>query len=261
MRGLALLSFVAVAIAPATASAYRPFDGTDADVAKPGEFELEIGPGYLAGRGLSTSLALPSFVLNQGLFPHWELVVDGKNVVPVHHEPGERRAELDDTDVQLKWVFREGSLQGKRGVSLATEFGALLPTTGEERGVGAIANLIASYKWSALAVHLDLGGAVRRDDRFVTGSIIMEGPFRLAIRPVLEVLVSRELSVATLYSTLCGFIWKVGEDTALDAGLRRGMTAGQPFTEVRLGLTWSFPVWSGEAPTLPEREATPRERH
>jgi hypothetical protein len=27
-----------------SALAYRPFDSTDADVARPGEFELELGP-------------------------------------------------------------------------------------------------------------------------------------------------------------------------------------------------------------------------
>jgi hypothetical protein len=41
---LASLAPLAVVLAPGVAWAYRPFDGTDGDVAAPGELAIELGP-------------------------------------------------------------------------------------------------------------------------------------------------------------------------------------------------------------------------
>jgi hypothetical protein len=70
------------------ASAYRPFEGTDADVAYAGDFELEAGPAYPAARHITPSLALPARVLNRGL---------------VHGVGGENVAELP---AGLTWTLR-----------------------------------------------------------------------------------------------------------------------------------------------------------
>lgn len=49
------------------AYAYRPFDGTDASVADPGEIEMEFGPvGFLKEGGAETIIA-PSAVINLGI--------------------------------------------------------------------------------------------------------------------------------------------------------------------------------------------------
>jgi hypothetical protein len=253
--GLALATFVAAF----PARAYRPFDGTDADVAPSGEFELEIGPAYLAGRDRKSELALPALVLNQGLFPRWELVVDARNRVALHRDAEHPRVQLDDDDVQLKWVMREGSLQGKTGPSVATEFGVLLPTTNEERNFGGLVDVIVSQKWSALALHWNLSGATRPGVREVGTSLIVEGPFH-RVRPVLEIFAARELSVASTVSALSGFIWRIGDDSAFDFGLRRGLAGDEPFTEVRLGLTWATQVFGAAESSLPDRESEPRTR-
>ena len=47
----ALLIFLAVAARPGPAFAYRPFDGTDAAVAAPGELEVELQPGGIQHEG------------------------------------------------------------------------------------------------------------------------------------------------------------------------------------------------------------------
>src|SRR5579859_7136103 len=99
------LFMASVLLASPSALAYRPFDGTDADVAHPGEFELEIGPAYTVSRGLGPGLALPSIVLNQGLLAGWELVVDGRNDVSLDRAPGSPMMRVDDVDVQLKCVL------------------------------------------------------------------------------------------------------------------------------------------------------------
>jgi hypothetical protein len=58
MATLRTLALLALAVAPA-ASAYRPFDNTDADVAKQREVQLEIGPlGFVAAGGRSEGATL-----------------------------------------------------------------------------------------------------------------------------------------------------------------------------------------------------------
>src|SRR5690348_13709522 len=63
----------------AQAWAYRPFDSTDAEVAKPGELEFEIGPvGYLVAEG-ERFLVAPAIIGNAGLVDRVELVLEGRN--------------------------------------------------------------------------------------------------------------------------------------------------------------------------------------
>lgn len=60
---MALVALLAVAH---DAHAYRPFDGTDADVAEPGEIELHLGP--LQGvRTHGANVYAPGLVFNYGL--------------------------------------------------------------------------------------------------------------------------------------------------------------------------------------------------
>ena len=77
-RAVAAAIGIAVAWTPVAAHAYRPFDGTDADVAEAGEFELELGPAHFYGQGPHHYVIAPATVLNLGLVPRLELVVDAK---------------------------------------------------------------------------------------------------------------------------------------------------------------------------------------
>jgi hypothetical protein len=243
---------------PGIAHAYRPFDGTDADVAEPGEFELEIGPSYQAGRHSPRSLTLPSTVLNFGIQPGWELVIDGKGLLSLDREAGESAMKLTDTDVLLKRVLRRGSLQGEDGLSIATEFGTLIPTEADRR-FGAIANLITSQMWRSLALHLNTAGSLTREGTFnVLGGLIVEGPRAFAIRPVAEVFVEHTLRGESSYSSLVGGIWEVSDHLALDCGIRGAwVTSLGVVEEARIGLTWNVHVLEIASPTPAMARAAP----
>ena len=95
---------------PSGAFAYRPFDGTDAAVADPGEVEVELGPlGYLR-EGSERTLIAPALTLNYGITQGWEAVVEGQGNQGL--STGNRRSSLVDNGVLLKGVLREGSLLG-----------------------------------------------------------------------------------------------------------------------------------------------------
>jgi hypothetical protein len=53
--------------------AYRPFDGTDAAVADPGEVEIELQPAGALWVNSQPALVAPDIVYNYGLIKDWEL--------------------------------------------------------------------------------------------------------------------------------------------------------------------------------------------
>lgn len=81
---------LAVLGSPRPAFGYRPFDGTDADVAAFGDFELELGPVHWYSQGPNAYLIAPATVLNLGFAPSWELVCDYQNFVAIDGRPGRR---------------------------------------------------------------------------------------------------------------------------------------------------------------------------
>ena len=90
------------------AHAYRPFDGTDAAVPDPGEFELELGPLQHVSEGSVRSWIAPAVVANWGLANGRELVLEGK-VRTLHDQPAEGyRTSLVDDALSLKQVHRNG---------------------------------------------------------------------------------------------------------------------------------------------------------
>ena len=105
------------------ASAYRPFDGTDAAVAAKGEMEIELQPAGRLRDESGTSLIAPATVINYGFAEHWEAVLEGLGQTPLS-PPGP--TNLMAAGAFLKGVVVPGSLQGKSGPSVATEFGVLL---------------------------------------------------------------------------------------------------------------------------------------
>jgi len=244
------LATLAAAIALSTpAFAYRPFDGTDGDVAEVGEFELEMGPAQFLSTSEGRYLMAPAAVLNLGVAPGFELVVDFKDFVAVQPVAGQPRMRLVDTDVLLKSILRHGTLQDQAGVSIALEAGLLLPDVGGTKGFGAQANLITSYRWDALSLHLNTSAALTRDhqmDGFV--SLIAEGPHDWALRPVGEIYTEHEVGNDATYSALAGAIWQVRDRLALDAAVRYAAQPGNDAVEVRFGITWGVALWHHEAP-------------
>jgi hypothetical protein len=248
------LIFAATLLAGTTLSrrarAYRPFDGTEADVAEVGAFELELGPAHWLARNGKNTLFAPATVLNLGLAEGWELVGDFKGSVPIARDTNESAFRLVDTDVFVKHVLRRGCLQEGAGPSVAIEAGPLLPELRGESGYGAAFNVIVSERLGWLTLHLNDVASLARgthDPAWLT-TLIAEGPDSLAIRPVAELYAEHEFRPSrTSSSALAGAIWRAREGLDVDAAFRVGRRDGAQETEVRLGFTWTTEAWAAHA--------------
>jgi hypothetical protein len=229
-----------VAIWSAPASAYRPFDGTDAAVAAPGELEIELQPAGRLRESGNTTLVAPATVFNYGLSEGWEAVFEGRGETPLSSQGP---TNLTTGGAFLKHVLQPGSLQDKSGPSVATEFGVLLPDGTGNSGVGASLAGIVSQRWDWGTIHLNAETAFTREhhgDVFLGG--IIEGPSQWTVRPVAEVFYENEFGKAETISGLIGLIWRVCDDLSFDVGLRHALTNGHPVNEIRAGLTFGFPL-------------------
>src|SRR5262245_38760528 len=95
-HGLFVLVVGSTLLSARGAFAYRPFDGTDADVADPSEVELEIGPiGYVRA-GSRNFLVAPALIANYGVVERWELVLEGRHQLLLGDTNGEPRSSLTD---------------------------------------------------------------------------------------------------------------------------------------------------------------------
>jgi hypothetical protein len=238
---LASGSAIALSLAwSSPASAYRPFDGTDAAVAAPGEVEIELQPAGRLREGTTTTLVAPATVFNFGLSEGWEAVFEGQGQTPLSPSGP---TSLTAAGAFLKHVLQPGSLQDKHGPSVATEFGVLLPDSTGNLGVGASLAGIVSQRWDWGTIHLNGETALTRDhhaDVFL-GSII-EGPISWPVRPVAEFFYENEFGKAETISGLIGLIWKVRDDLSFDVALRHALTNRHPVNEIRAGLTFGFPL-------------------
>lgn len=240
-RMIALLALILAAPGEG-ALAYRPFDGTDADVADRGEVELELGPvGYLH-EGDRDFVIAPDAILNFGLTKRWEVVLEGQHRIRSDQRSGEARHQLTDTAAFLKGVLREGDLQGRPGPSIALEFGALLPTIHDESGVGAAVLLAASRRWNAVTLHVTGEIALERSGDITRfGGLILEGPERWRVRPVIELFVEGDAGDSfPVRSALVGAIWEASDMLSFDCGVRVARSEGETDYELRAGLTWTL---------------------
>lgn len=223
------------------AYAYRPFDGTDASVADPGDFELELGPLQHVREGPERSWTAPAVIGNWGLANDRELVLEAKvRTLQDRPEEGHRTSVVDDA-LSLKQVHRRGSLQDGAGVSIASECGILLPNVHAESGTGFTCAVILSHRLPAVSFHFNAALSRSREhhaDRFF--SLILEGHPAGAVRPVMEVFHERDNRGFEENSALAGLIWRAAENVSFDAGARTARADGQGVREVRAGLTWSF---------------------
>jgi hypothetical protein len=227
-------------IAPAPASAYRPFDGTDAAVADKDKMEIELQPAGIIKDASGKTLIAPAARFNYGYTENWEAVLEGQFETPLSPSGP---ASLRAAGAFLKGVLREGSLQDKTGPSVATEFGVLLPDSQGPSGFGASLTGIVSQRWDWGAIHLNGVAEVTREHRAdLFTSVIIEGPSKWTVRPVAEVLYEKEFGKSDTVSGLAGLIWKVSEDLSFDAGVRHAWVNGRPLNEVRAGMTLGFSV-------------------
>jgi hypothetical protein len=231
----------------APAFAYRPFDGTDAAVAAPGEVEIELQPAGRLRDETGVSLVAPATVFNYGFSEGWEAVLEGQGQALLSPSGP---TSLAAAGAFLKHVLQPGSLQDKTGPSVATEFGVLLPDSTAPSGVGASLAGIVSQRWDWGTIHLNAETALTRDhhaDLFL-GAII-EGPSKWSVRPVAEFFVEKELGRFDTVSALVGLIWQARDDLSFDVGLRHALTNGRPVNEVRAGMTFGFPLRALDGPS------------
>jgi len=224
----------------APASAYRPFDGTDAAVADKDKFEIELQPAGVLKDASGKTLIAPAARFNYGLTETWEAVLEGQFENPLS-PPGS--ANLKAAGAFLKGVLREGSLQKKDGPSVATEFGVLLPDSQGPSQLGASLAGIVSQRWDWGAIHLNgVAELTREHHADLFAGVIIEGPSKWTVRPVAEVFYEKEFGKSDTVSGLAGLIWQVREDLAFDVGVRHALTNGHPVNELRAGMTVSFSV-------------------
>lgn len=255
-----ICSFVATTCWVQLAVAYRPFDGTDADVAEPGEVELEIGPAGYRQQGASRFVVAPALVANYGFAPGFEAVLEGRQDLQLNAT--QHLWQVQDVAFSVKSLLRPGSLQGGRGLSVALELGMLLP--GFESRWGTHVASIFSLQLPAVALHLNLANNLLYSVRYEAAvSLIAEGPDRWRLRPVAEVLVEREFgqggfSDGVAESVLVGGILRATDALSFDVGLRYGRAEGQREKEVRAGLTWAFEVAGQERDSLSQARLAAR---
>ena len=222
------------------AFAYRPFDGTDAAVAEPGELEVELQPAGVRRDGSTKTLVAPWTVLNFGLNDGWEAVFEGRGETPL---ASSGPTGFTEGGAFLKHVVVPGSLQDKTGPSVATEFGVLLPDSTGDSSVGASWAGIVSQRWDWGTVNFNVETALTRDhhaDVFI--GTILEGPSKWKVRPVAEVFYEKEFGQEETVSGLVGLIWQANDKLSFDVAYRYAVTNGHPVNEIRAGLTFGFPL-------------------
>lgn len=237
-RRLVLLA--CIALCPSVAMAYRPFDGTDAAVADPGELEIELQPAGARRTDDQRTLIAPATVINYGFAKHWELVLESQLETPL--SPG-GVSNLTSSGIFLKHVLRPGALQDQPGPSVATEFGVLLPDTLGPSGTGFSVAGIVSQRWDWGTAHFNVQGELTRSQHAdVFTSLILEGPSKWTVRPVAELAYEEEFGQAHTVSALIGAIWQVRDNLSFDVAFRRASTNGMQASEIRAGLTFGFPI-------------------
>jgi hypothetical protein len=240
IRGRPGLVCVCLLMGLGPASAYRPFDGTDAAVVDKDKFEVEFQPAGLLKDASGKSLIGPAARFNYGYKENWEAVLEGQIENPLSPSGP---ANLRDAGAFLKGVLREGSLQDKTGPSVATEFGVLLPDSQGNSQFGASLAGIVSQRWDWGAIHLNGVAELTREHRAdLFAGVIIEGPSKWTVRPVAEFFYEKEFGKSETVSGLVGMIWQVREDLSFDVGLRHALTDGHPVNELRAGMTVAFSV-------------------
>ena len=228
---------------PLTASAYRPFDGTDADVAELHELELEIGPAGYYRQGSALDL-VSGGVINFGFAPGFELVLQGFAYVP-NDASSPALNKFTDTGAFVKHVWRDGCLQGEGGPSFATETGPLLPTVNDASGFGAyVGGILSTCVGESLIIHWNAEVQILRatyDLDLFGGAILELSPSKYVVRPVAEVFVEHDFGGVQTYSGLVGMIWRVREKLSLDVAVREALIAEQKVSEVRMGFSLAIP--------------------
>ena len=245
---LLALTCVLACIAVRPASAFRPFDGSDARVAEPHLFELEMSPISYARMGNERSLIAPQIALNYGTGSGFEFSLEGESVMLMHPAPEGASPQLEEAALECKKVLRQGVLQKKKGPSIATEGSVAFPSRGESH-VGFGTSLIVSQPLSSARTMLHFNAELARTQSQQTGrfvSMILEGPEAWPIRPVGELSWERVGDETGARGFLAGLIWQTRQGLTMDAAAKILDGAEAHGLELRTGFTWHMQVHTGD---------------
>ena len=232
--GLGLIAVISFWSLPVVA--YRPFDSTDAAVADEGAFEVELSPLSYRHDDDGSAWITPSARLNYGFAKGWEAVLEGQAEHFSH-----MRSRVTESQLDIKGVLQEGSLQEKEGWSLGTEASVLLPGININDGAGFELTGIASRRWDWGTVHLNIAPELSRNQRLgMFAGLVVEGPDAWPVRPVAELNYQREFDTMEETSVLVGAIWKLRDHLAFDLGYRHAWVDRRPDEQVRAGITFEL---------------------
>jgi hypothetical protein len=235
-------------VAPRSAIAFRPFDGTDARVAEAHLFELEMSPISYARMGSERFLIAPGMSLNYGTGSGFEFALEGESVMFMHADPEGDSPRLGEAAFEFKKVLRPGVLQKKKGPSIATEESVEFPSRGQSHA-GFGASLIVSQPLPSASTMLHFNAELARTqeqqtERFV--SMILEGPEAWPVRPVGELSWKRAGEEIGVRGFLAGLIWQTRQGLTMDAAVKFLDGGGEHGLELRTGFTWHMQVHTGD---------------
>jgi len=237
--GTLLLALALVALGARPAFALRPFDGTDATVAEPHLFELEMSPLTYQREGPDRRLVSPQITLNWGTGAGFELGLEGRNVLVMSSDSAGVSPKLEEPAFNMKKVIRAGVLQKSAGASIATEESFLLPFRGVNH-LGVSASLIVSQPIlkAHSMLHCNVVGARTQALEWEEfGSIILTGPEDWAIRPCAEFSIEK-IGADRGTGYLAGIIWQTRQGLTMDAALKSLAAPEGHGLEIRSGFTW-----------------------
>jgi hypothetical protein len=213
----------------APARAFPPYRSTDADVADPWTLEARVGLVRVTREEGDSSFTTPLLRLNLGIPTAFEAVSE--------FEYSASEGKVEDAAVGLKWVpFRER-------FSFGTEVLALLPVS-SEGGAGTQALLLATYRDSAVRVHLNAGGffdARPLDDELGwRASLLAELELGRA-RPGLELFSTRVNDEPVQVAAGAGAIVDL-DLIDVRAGIHLGITEAAPDLRASLWVARAFPL-------------------
>jgi len=244
-RRLALIvcSSLALTLSAAPAYAFRPFEGTDAQVAPPRAFELE--PMGYERMGDAHLLVGPEWAMNYGFGAGSEFTFEGKRLWLTNAEPGERVGTFEDIGLAVKKVLRSGVLQEKPGPSLAMEVEAQLPTS-TERGAGLSGAIIATQGVGITTLHFNGEIARNREHEFgrAASLIVQLEPKGWKLTPAIEVSVDREGNAPTDQGVLGALLWEAAPSLTIDGAVRYSSNAEHD-VELLWGFTWKKHIKNG----------------
>jgi len=230
--------FIAVGMVSNQAPAYRPFESTDAGVVSQGTLEIELGALTVEHNEGKTGYIVPSLVFNHGLTDVLELVGEFEL-----ENPPDSSWAIADPGLFLKALLKEGVLQDHSGLSIAVEFGVLLPSSGDgENDIGGEAILIASGSVASFTYHINFGGGVdRTGNAFWSWGLIGEAPVSNELTLAGEIVREDVAGAGPDHSILVGALFQPeGSGVVFDLGVRRGLISDSLDWSATIGLTFSF---------------------